>query len=138
MTRADVVAYLASVILVPLREAGVEAEDSAGNLKEPLDTTLREMGYAESELATAIPDDTLAYLALAEYNALGLTLSRLADRMDVGVDGDSFRLNQVFANVEKLMEKAKARVVQFGIGADIFLLDLNYLTPTITDLVGIE
>ncbi len=110
MTRADIVGYLAARLGSLVAEAGMAASDTTGNLKEPLDDALRGMGYAEADLTTVVPTDTRSVLISARYQTLLRIQEAIADRFDVSVGGDSFKLQQVIDNVEKLLAKARAEM----------------------------
>ena len=110
MTRADAVAAIAAELSSLLTSAGMAAADTTGNLKEPIDRALRTLGYAASELATATPDDDAGFLALAIYESLKTIVARLAANFDIATAGDSYRLQQVFANAKSVLEQAAATV----------------------------
>ena len=111
MTRADIVGYIAARLGSLVSEAGLAPSDTTGNLKEPLDDALRVMGYAEADIATANPTDTRYVLICARYQTLLRIQEAIADRFDVSVGGDSFKLQQVIDNVEKLLAKARIEMV---------------------------
>ena len=86
-------------------------EDSAGNLKEPIDDALRAMGYAEDDLAGAEPENARGFIAMVRYHTLRAVWERIGDRFNVSTSGDSFSLNQGFGNVEKLLKQAEQDVI---------------------------
>jgi len=118
VTRSDIVAYLIARYGRLLAEAEVVMTDSVGGLKEPIDDALRAMGYAEADLATAAPTDTWGSLIYVRYQTLLRIQEAIADRFDVTVDGDSFRLQQMIDNVEKLITKARDEMIAtFGVAS---------------------
>lgn len=84
-----------------------------------LDQSLRALGYQETDLATAVVDQThvIAYLALADYYALLRYAKFFATRMDVSVAPNiSAKHSQVGTMVNTLLAKAEKRLVQLGVG----------------------
>ena len=136
LTRAAVVTELAARLAVPLTDAGIATTDDPGNLKEPLDDTFRLAGYDEGDLTspTIADTDTLAILTLAVYVTLGAIRDRLLDRFDLSTDGDSFKLSQSLANVERRITAAEADVIArwgsmpSGAESGVIMLDLGQLT----------
>jgi len=117
-----------------------EAEDSAGNLKSPIDDALRALGYVAADIPTATTsgeeadEDLRVQLA---YRALQQIVRDLgATSFDISTGGDSFKLSQLRAAAEKDLAEAKAEVMaRFGTlgvvpaeGSSPFVsIDLNYL-----------
>ncbi len=143
MTRAEVAAQVAIRLSAQLADAGLAATDVTNGLKEPIDDALRSLGYAEADLATAAPSDAPGFILMAKYHTLRLVLEKVADRFDVTTGGDSYRLNQVIANLEKLLARAEADVIRwFGalVVADdggVIVVDLNYLDPSADELAAV-
>jgi hypothetical protein len=109
-TRAAIVAHLSAWYDGPLEDADLAATDTAGNLAEVIDAALRDMGVADAELASAAPVDGAGFRLLAEYHALRRVVLRLQSRIDIGTDGDTFRLQQAYDNALKLLALAEKRV----------------------------
>lgn len=140
-TRGWVVTELSRRLATQLSDAVIAATDTAGNLKEPVDDALRMLGYAEAELALAVPDDTEAagFLALARLTTLKAVRDRLADRFDINVTGAiGLRLQQVVATVERMITEAQADVIaHYGAipaaGTDTMIeIDMGYSTDPST------
>ena len=149
-TRAWVATELGRRLGVPLAAAFVLATDTAGNLKEPLDDALRMLGAAEDELGE--PDGapggvwssdvyTVPFLTLAIYTALKRAWAGVVANFDLSSQGDSLRLSQPVAAIERMLKAAEADVVRmFGMvpsGASddtggTVSLDMDYLDTTAT------
>lgn len=114
MLRSDAATLVALDLSAVLTAANMQGTDTTGNLKEPLDRALRAMGVAESDLATAAPDDGALFEAQAQYETLRTISRRLGDQMSLGTGGDNFQLNQVFTNVQTLLKEAADRVKALG------------------------
>lgn len=144
LTRGWLAGEIAARLAVPLSLAQMATTDDAGNLKEPLDDTLRMLGVDEGDLdATDLPDGLSAteYLALAKLVTLRAVRERLLGAFDITSEGTALRLNQRLQNVERLLKDAEAQVMNLfgnipsGVPGDasggIITLDLNYLSgPT--------
>lgn len=65
LSRAQLVQVAAADLVYVLRWAGVGAIDESGDLKEPVDRALRQLGVLESGLATATIDDAQRERAVA-------------------------------------------------------------------------
>lgn len=134
-TREWVATEIGIRLATPLAGAGMTADDAAGSLKEPIDDALRLLSYAEVDIPTAVPDDASGFLALVRWTALKAILERISSQFDLSTGGNSFRLSQVVANVEKLLALAEVDVLAiFGshpaeMAAEIVSLDLAYLAP---------
>ncbi len=132
--REDAVIYVAAVLSAPLATAGFPRRnpddtfvplDTSGSLKEPLDAA-----EAAMELVTIPETDAAgieaAYMALVRYHVLLRIRDEIALRFDVGIAGDSYRLSQSQAQIEKLLTDAReaaiflagSAAVAGGTGAD--------------------
>ncbi len=134
MTREEVAAVLGAELAVPLADAGMAATDTAGALKEPIDRALRGLGYAESALATAEPDDAPGFLALATYEALRAILKRMTSFTAMALPGGlSLHDEQSVKHVENLLKQAKEDVaahfgvVPSGSTGGVVSIDLDFL-----------
>lgn len=123
--RADATAYVAAVLSASLATAGLAATDTTGALMEPLNAA-----EAALELVT-IPEADVAgteaaYMSLVRYHVLLRIRDEVASRFDIGTGGDSYRLSQSLAGIEKLIGEARlaavflagAAAVAGGTGAD--------------------
>lgn len=132
MNRAATATALGVRLGKVLARAGIAAEDSEGNLKEPIDDTLRILGYTEAELADPETDvPAITVLPVARCLALRAARERLITLFDVSIEGDSYRRNQIVGNVERLLADACADVDLILAGAPtgaspFVTVDLNY------------
>ena len=110
MDRAEVAAAVGARLGNTLAGAGLAATDTPGNLREPIDDALRQLGVRAEDLATADVEDSTGFVALVRHRALLLVLDRLADTFDVSTGGDSFKLSQQVANAEKALARAEAEL----------------------------
>jgi len=136
-SRAWVASQVASRLATPLAAVQMGGSDLPGELGEPIDDALRMLGYEESELATAEPDDPLGFLYLAIYTTLTAIWHRMVSTFDISSQGDSLKLSQRIGNVERMLAAAKADVIRvFGDvpagagdgGGGILTLDMGYLS----------
>jgi hypothetical protein len=84
-----------------------------------LDQSLRQLGYAETDLPTANVDqvNVIAYMALLDYYALYRYAKFFAIRTDVVVQGAlSTKGSQTMVAVQHLLDKAEKRLIQLGFG----------------------
>jgi hypothetical protein len=112
VTRSDLTTYLGGTLGELIAAVGMAATDTAGALKEPIDAALRLLGVDRADRATAEVDDDDgdAYEALATVTTLERLEQAAAALFDVSVRGDSFRLSQLFAALEKIRARlASAR-----------------------------
>lgn len=133
MNRAEVAAILAAELASPLAAAGMAAADEPGGLKEPLDRAMRALGYEPAESAEADPSVADGLLELATWHTLRAVRMALVEAMDVSLGGNSYKLNQQFANVGELLKEAEAEVAAVlgsttgGAGGGIVICDLDFL-----------
>ena len=120
-----------------LRGALAEAGMSLADLKEPIDDALRALGYPEGELATADEPNARGFLAMVRYHALKAVLDSLAGNMDISTGDQSYRLNQVFANVEKLLGQSRAEVIGiYGTMDPAGVADSSFVVLNLNSLGG--
>ncbi len=103
MDRELLRAYLATEYDSLLAESSIAATDTAAGLGPVLD--------AVETLVTLAP--TLSPLwerPLGRYYALSRIVNRLAVNMNVSVSGDSYALQQQFANAKTLLDRARIAV----------------------------
>ncbi|MBS0478651.1 MAG: hypothetical protein JSR79_05055 [Proteobacteria bacterium] len=113
MIRSDVVALVATELAPLLALAQMQGTDTTGNLMEPVDRALYAMG-ATTPSDPIISWPALLYEAQVSYEVLRTIWRRLGDQINLSSEGDSYQLNQAFANVSALLEEAAARVVSLG------------------------
>ena len=130
MNRAEVSVELGLRLGSLMADVALAAEDLPGQLKEPLDDALRMMGVLEVELATADVEDPASFIVAARYQTLRTIRDRMADRIDISLEGDSFRQTQAIATVEKMIAEAAIEVeavVSSASGSGFLIIDTNYL-----------
>lgn len=103
MDRAALTSYLATEYDVLLAEAGIEAADTPDGLGPVLDA-VEQLVALSTELSPAW------HRPLARYYALQRIVNRLAVNMNVSVAGDSYSLQQQFANAQKLLDRERVTV----------------------------
>lgn len=130
MTRAELLAYAASMLAPLADECGIPLDDSAAGLAWQLDAVV-----------TATADDAdnaAAQQALIEYHALRKFRFALAATADVNGTGVRKGKGQVFAQVESLIDDAANRAASAGhpVAAagdyGLHVLTLDYLEPETT------
>lgn len=95
MTRADARTYLAATLAEPLADAGLGTTDTAGALKEVIDSALLMIGTAYADLATAeITSDILGYRAVLDYAGLKRCYDAILARVDIQLDGPQMSKNR--------------------------------------------
>ena len=103
MDREALRLYLATEYDTLLAEAGIAATDTADGLAPVLDAV--ERWFALS------PDLSPAWeQPLGRFYALSRVVNRFAANMDVSTGGDSYRLQQQFANAKALLDIERGRV----------------------------
>lgn len=111
VTRSSLAAYLSGTYGTLLADAGIEASDGTGGLKEPIDDTLLAVGVAWADIGDGtVPDaDARAALALARYFTLDRIYTAIVNRVDITVDGPqmSKRRSQMVQQVEKSLSEAR-------------------------------
>lgn len=106
MDREALLAMLVSRYGLIAGEAGLTALDEPEGFGPVLD---RVQGWLDGE-----PTLDPAWIEpLARYATLDYLADRLSNQMDVNTKGDAYRVNQLFTNVLKLLEAAKAQVAWF-------------------------
>jgi hypothetical protein len=105
-----------------------------------IDMSLRYLGVAESDLATADvqQSDTLKYLALLDYHALERFNTLLSIRFDVSFPGPvSAKRSQEFQQVGALLNRAENKLSSLGInigangqGMQSGFFNLDFLEPS--------
>lgn len=120
MDRSSSADYLAGTLAQLLTDAGLDATDDPGGLKEIIDDALLMTGTAYDELATATvaSADVLGYRAVLRFAGLLRIRDAIAHRVDITLDGPqmSKRRSQATTALDKMIEQAKA-------AADPFITD---------------
>lgn len=123
--RADILSYIAATLSAPLATAGLAATDTPATLGIALDAAESAMTFVLIPL-TDVTAREAAQMALARYHVLLRIRDEIALRFDVGIAGDSYRLSQSQAQIEKLLTDAReaaiflagSAAVAGGTGAD--------------------
>ncbi len=115
MTRAELLTYIATIMADLLTSAGVGSDDDAAGLKYPIDSAYRRMGYAESDLDTAEPDDVNALQDLAEYYTVVRVRNVFAARVDFDATAiESGKRSALFEQVDELVDGLIERCAAAG------------------------
>jgi hypothetical protein len=133
MRRDEAALEISRRLSILMAEASLGTEDEPGDLKEPLDDTLRLMGYSELDLLDAEPSDVPALLTVLRYFTLRTIVDRLTVNFDLSTEGDSFRLSQVQVAAQKLLASAATDVLSIygkltmsSSAAAMIQIDLNF------------
>lgn len=141
MTRAQLAADLWGMLQRQFVEAGITNDDSTGQLKEPVDSTLLALGIDYSDLAAAEVANTDVSKAriLARYYGLSTIYDAVLDRVDEQVDAPSVNLRrsqmvtQVKAALDNAESAAKPFIPVFNEGSWGFAsLSIGYIEPELT------
>lgn len=136
MTRTEAVAYINRWLGAYLAAANRAATDTETGIKPAIDAALIAMDTSRDDLATAAPTDAEGYEAQLEYRALKLIVRDLgASSFDVGVSGDSYKLEQVYKHAASDLAMAESWVLElfgttgagFGEIGGVIALDLDFL-----------
>lgn len=141
MSRAQLAAALWGTLQRQFTEVGIENSDDAGNLKEPLDSTLLALGTAYADLSDGEVDtgDEAAALAIVEYQGLRAAL-RAYNKVDTTIDaptvtvrwsqlGDKLRKDVADAAVIVSAALSERNGGSWGVGS----LSLGFIEPTTTE-----
>lgn len=147
MNRAEAATFVGERYGVYLAAVGRAATDTAGNLKAAIDDALWALGYLAVDIPTVAPTEPEAEEDLrvqVVYRAMAQIVRDLATKIDVSIDGDSYKLSQRRAAAEKDLAAAEALVLtRFGtlgvVASDdanpFVTIDLNFLDDAM--LVGV-
>lgn len=103
MDRTTLTDYLANEYDSLMLEAGITATDTVDGLESVLD--------AIEDVVTVRPDLSVVWQRLVgNYYLLDRILNRFAVNMNVSISGDSYSLQQQFANVKALRDEAYRNV----------------------------
>lgn len=121
-------------------DAKFSSDDTTAAYDAAIDMSLRYLGVAESDLATADVEqaNTLKYLALLDYFALERFSTLLAIRFDVSFPGPvSAKRSQAFSQIETLLQRAENKLTNLGIviggngdGVQFGFINLDFLEPS--------
>lgn len=120
MDRAALTAYLQREFAEVIAEAGIDVE--------PILDAVEQVYILTTDLALVWREP------LGDYYLLRRAKRAFLAAFDVGVEGDSYRLNQLFKNVEAELPKAEARVAWLVIpGAEDGPKFVTISTPFLAD-----
>jgi hypothetical protein len=116
MSRAQLAANLWGLLQRQFQEVGISNEDSTGNLKEPVDSTLLalEVDYSDLPTAEVANADVIKAVTLSRYYGLraiyDAALYRVDYQMSVGAPSASKQENrsQYVRQLEESLKRAKA------------------------------
>jgi hypothetical protein len=134
LTRTQLATLLGTRAGVNLRAVGLTTADSTGNLKEPLDDTLRALGIPYGSEASATLDDgqVSAFLAVGAVYVLRRALDEASGFADVAATalGTSKSKNQIVKNLRERLAEAEAHAIGYGIadlvpamGSGVYTID---------------
>jgi hypothetical protein len=134
LNRTQLATLLGTRAGVNLRAVGLTTADSTGNLKEPLDDTLRALGVPYGSEASATLDDgrVAAFLAVGAVYVLRRALDEASGFADVAATalGTSKSKNQIVKNLRERLADAEAHAMQYGIadlvpamGSGVYTID---------------
>ena len=134
MGRADAVTFLSNKYGRYVAAVGMAATDTDDDLKEPIDEALRALAVAEGDLATAVVADAdmPAFRALLKVKGLEQIASAAGALFDVGVRGDSFRLSQLRAAIDKDLIRALSDPLakrHLAVGFAVGSIDFDFTEP---------
>lgn len=137
LSRAQLAAALWGTLQRQFQEVGIENEDSTGNLKEAVDSTLLALGteYDELETATVGSGDESKALIVARYHGLQAVYDAALSMVDTTIDAPntSVRWSQYAANLENALTRAEAVAAPYMATVDsgwgVGSLSLDYIEP---------
>lgn len=146
MDRTSATTYLTNEYAGLMTEIGFNSGQIAVAYSTAADMALRQLGFAEVDLATAdvAQADILGYLALLNYYALRRIQRDLAIRVDVTIAGQiTATRSKAAVQVKALLDDARMEAEALGfsitkpaMAAGRFTLD--YLEPPQTEFTGQE
>jgi hypothetical protein len=141
MNRADAVTLLTQQYRELVTDAKFTSQNTTDAYSAAIDMSLRQLGYQESDLATADVDQpsVLKYIALLNYYTLKRFSTLYSIKYDAKVASgaaDAAR-SQAFKMVGTLMEQAAEELTQYGIfvgssqGFQIGTMTLDFQEPSV-------
>lgn len=120
LSRAQLVTEIGGLMGQALAVANLAPTDTAGNLKEPINATLRALGVAQASLdsvaADLVADGAEAKaLAFARYFVLDRAVDAVHDLTDISAGEDGgVKSSQTVASLERQRERARAVAEGYG------------------------
>jgi hypothetical protein len=140
MNRTAATTYLTEEYRELATDAKFSSQQTTDAYSTAIDMSLRQLGVSEADLATAdvAQADTLKYLALLNYYALGRFAKLLAIRFDVkaGSGAIDAARPQAFGRVNLLKAEATSELTQYGINVggvesfDLGWIGLDFNEPS--------
>jgi hypothetical protein len=118
MDRSAALTYLTQNFRELATEVQFTDEQRSDAYSAAMDMSLRDLGYAESDLSAADVEqaNVRKYLALLDYYALKRFSRVLSTRVAVSLPGPvSKQANQAFAQVQALLAQAKQELADLGV-----------------------
>lgn len=131
MDRTAATTYLTSEFGELATDARLTGPQIADAYSTAIDMALRQLGFAETDLATAVVGDAmvLSYLALLQYYALKRYARILSLRFDVNVSGAMQAMrSQAYGQVQALLADAEETVLNYGFDVKGTAFQLGRLT----------
>lgn len=134
LTRSQMATLLGTRAGANLRAVGLTTDDLTGNLKEPLDDTLRALGVPYGSEASATLDDgqVSQFLAVGAVYVLRRALDEASGFADVAAPGlgVSKNRNQIVKNLRERLADAEMAAAVYGIadltpamGSGVYTID---------------
>lgn len=117
MDRAGATTYLTSEFGELATDARFTDQHVADAYSAAIDMALRQLGFSETDLATAVVGDdmVLSYLTLLQYYALKRYARVLSVRFDVNVSGAMQAMrSQAYGQVKTLLAEAEQQCLNYG------------------------
>lgn len=116
INRAQAAYYLNGQYSALAAAVGQDVDPQIGYAYD-IDSALRALAVAESDLETATVEDSRrdVFYALCEYYAARRFWRQMSDRADVTMGEESFKFAAVIANARALMESAAERCGRLGV-----------------------
>jgi hypothetical protein len=116
MNRSAAAAYLARRFKKLAIQVGQDdLTDNADGFGYAIDSALRKLGYAESDLASAdVTDKITDYQVLLRYYALDQFEADVTTAVDYTTQGDQYKESTIFGAVTKLKAEAKEEALNLG------------------------
>lgn len=129
-------------------EGKIDATQTSIAYAAAIDMSLRQLGYAETDLSTADVDqaNVLNYIALLHYYALKRFKRLLSIKYDVKLASNAIDAarSQIFRAVSSMLDDAEQELLSLGIslqgtGFEMGRINLDYNEPGFTgDLAGLD
>jgi hypothetical protein len=141
MDRPAATTYLTEEYRELATDAKFTSQQTTDAYNTALDMALRQLGFQETDLATAdvAQADVIKYIALLNYYALKRFVRLFAVRFDVSLPGPvGAKRSQAFEQVKQLYAEAEAEVINLGFnvgagGFELGRLTLDFNEPSLPE-----